>query len=187
MVDLVSGQADVAVRIGPLQDSSLRARKVLDFRRIVVASPAYLARHPAPRKPADLATHNCLGFNIKASLNEWPFIENGRSFGQPVSGNFKANNGDTVRETVLSGIGIARLGSFMIDDDLRAGRLVPLLEDYHPNDTLSVFAVFFRQKYMPARIRCFVDFLIDGLGHIPGAETPLVPRRSAQAASAPQV
>lgn len=186
VVDLVSGQADVAVRIGPLQDSSLRARKVLDFRRIVVASPAYLARHPAPQKPADLAMHNCLGFNIKASLNEWPFIENGRSFAQPVSGNFKANNGDTLRESVLAGVGIARLGSFMIDNDLRAGRLVPLLEDYHPNDTLSVFAVFFRQKYMPARIRCFVDFLIDGLGHIPGAETQPAARRNAPgAASAP--
>jgi DNA-binding transcriptional LysR family regulator len=120
-------------------------------------------------------------------LNEWPFIANGRSFAQPVSGNFRANNGDTVRESVLAGLGIARLGSFMIDNDLRAGRLVPLLEDYHPNDTLSVFAVFFRQKYMPARIRCFVDFLIDGLGHIPGAETPLVPRRSAQDVSTPSV
>ncbi|MDO9411099.1 MAG: LysR family transcriptional regulator [Pseudolabrys sp.] len=187
VVDLVAGQADVALRIGPLQDSALRARKVLDFRRIVVASPAYLARHPAPKTPADLATHNCLGFNLKASLNEWPFIQKGRSFAQPVSGNFKANNGDTLRECVLSGIGIARMGSFMIDDDIRAGRLVPLLEDYHPNDTLSVFAVFFKQKYMPARIRCFVDFLIDGLGHIPGAEASLVPRRSTQAASAPPV
>jgi DNA-binding transcriptional LysR family regulator len=75
----------------------------------------------------------------------------------------------------------------MVDDDIRAGRLVPLLEDYHPNDTLSVFAVFFKQKYMPARIRCFVDFLIDGLGHIPGAEASLVPRRSTQTASAPPV
>jgi len=183
VVDLVSGQADVAVRIGPLQDSSLRARKVLDFRRIVVASPAYLARHPAPRTPADLAAHNCLGFNIKASLNEWPFIENGRSFSQPVSGNFRANNGDTLRDSVLAGVGIARLGSFMVDADIRAGRLVPLLEDFHPNDTLSVFAVFFRQKYMPARIRCFVDFLIDGLGHISVAEPPSVVRRKAQAAS----
>ena len=137
---------DVALRIGPLQDSSLRARKVLDFRRIVVASPSYLARHPAPRTPADLAAHNCLGFNIKASLNEWPFIENGRSFTQPVSGNFRANNGDTLRDAVLAGGGVARLGSFMVDDDIRAGRLVPLLEGYHPNDTLSVFAVFFRQK-----------------------------------------
>jgi hypothetical protein len=60
-----------------------------------------------------------------------------------------------------------------------------LLEEYHPNDTLSVFAVFFKQKYMPARIRCFVDFLIDGLGHISSAETPIMPRRSVQAASAP--
>ncbi|MCW5688877.1 MAG: LysR family transcriptional regulator [Pseudolabrys sp.] len=185
VVDLVSGQADVAVRIGPLQDSSLRARKVLDFRRIVVAAPAYLARHPAPRSPADLASHNCLGFNIKASLNEWPFIENGRSFTQPVSGNFRANNGDTLRESVLAGIGIARLGSFMVDEDIRAGRLVPLLEAYHPNDTLSVFAVFFRQKYMPARIRCFVDFLIDGLGHISASEVPSGMRRSGTQPASP--
>ena len=186
VVDLVSGQADVAVRIGPLQDSSLRARKVLDFRRIVVAAPAYLARHAAPKTPSDLAAHNCLGFNIKASLNEWPFIENGRSFAQPVSGNFRANNGDTLRESVLSGVGIARLGSFMVDDDIRAGRLVPLLEDYHPNDTLSVFAVFFKQKYMPARIRCFVDFLIDGLGHISVSEAQTDAKRAApQTASAP--
>lgn len=171
VVDLIDSRADVAVRIGPLQDSSLRARKILDFRRIVVASPAYLAKHGTPLLPSDLASHNCLGFNLKSSLNEWPFIEKGRSFALPVDGNFRANNGDSLREFVLSGVGVARLASFMIGEDIREGRLVALLEDYHPNDTLSVFAVFFHQKYMPARIRCFVDFLIDRLGHIPGKVT----------------
>ncbi|WP_332686550.1 LysR family transcriptional regulator [Bosea sp. (in: a-proteobacteria)] len=172
VVDLIDSRADVAVRIGPLQDSALRARKILDFRRIVVASPAYLARHGIPQRPADLASHNCLGFNLKSSLNEWPFVKDGRSFALPVSGNFCANNGDSLREFVLSGVGIARLASFMIGDDIREGRLVTLLDDYHPNDTLSVFAVFFQQKYMPARIRCFVDFLVERLGQIPEKFSP---------------
>ena len=71
----------------------------------------------------------------------------------------------------------------MVDGDISAGRLIPLLEEFHPNDTLSVFAVFFRQKYMPARIRCFVDFLIDGLGHISASEAQSVARHNEQTMS----
>jgi DNA-binding transcriptional LysR family regulator len=175
VVDLIDRRADVAIRISPLQDSSLHARKLLDFRRIVVASPAYLEKHGTPLTPADLAAHNCLAFNLKSSLNEWPFIEDGRPFSLPVSGNFSANNGDSVREFVLSGVGIARLASFMIGEDIREGRLVALLEDYHPQDTFGVFAVFFRQKYMPARIRRFVDFLVRKLAQLPEAAIPLPP------------
>jgi len=163
VLDLIESRTDVAIRVSPLKDSSLRARKILDFRRIVVASPAYLERHGAPLRPGDLAAQNCLLFNLKSSLNEWPFIEDGRSIVHPVQGNFRSDKGDTLHALVLSGVGIARLASFIVDDDIRAGRLVPLLEDYHPNDVMSVHAVFFPQKFMPARIRCFVDFLIEKL------------------------
>jgi DNA-binding transcriptional LysR family regulator len=184
VVDLIDRRADVAIRISPLQDSSLHARKLLDFRRIVVASPAYLAKHGTPLTPADLAAHNCLAFNLKSSLNEWPFIQDGRPFSVAVGGNFSANNGDSLREFVLSGVGIARLASFMIGDDIREGRLVALLEEYHPQDTLGVFAVFFRQKYMPARIRRFVDFLVHKLGQIPGTAIQLPPTHGAQPVAA---
>jgi DNA-binding transcriptional LysR family regulator len=164
VVDLMARQADVAIRIAPLQDSSLRARKIFDFRRVVVASPAYLARHGEIREPADLTRHNCLCFNLKSSLNEWPFVQDGQHISVPVSGNTRADNGESLRQLAVAGLGLARLATFIVDDEIRGGRLVPVLEDYHPNDTLAVYAVFFDQKYMPARIRCFVDFLVEKLG-----------------------
>lgn len=179
VLDLIENSADVAVRISPLQNSSLRARKIIDFRRIVVAAPAYLARHGAPARPADLSAHNCLAFNLKMSLNEWPFIEEGRSYNLPVHGNFRADKGDTLHELALAGLGIARLANFMIDDDLREGRLVPVLEDFHPNDMMGVYAVFLPQKHMPARIRCFVDFLIEKLGRYSLRMAPDQARRPA--------
>ena len=174
VADLMECGADVAIRIGPLQDSSLRARKLVAFQRVVVASPAYLACHGVPRVPADLRRHNCLSFNLKPSLNEWPFAGcEDRSI--PTSGNIRADNGETLRQLALSGAGIARLATFMVAEDIAAGRLLALLEEFHPGDTLAAFAVFHDRKHMAARIRCFIDFLVGRLGSAP---EPARPQRS---------
>ena len=173
LVSLLEQRIDVAIRIGPLQDSNLRARRLAGFRRMVVAAPAYLGLYGTPHTPADLGDHNCLGFTIKASLNAWPFRLGEGIEPVPVAGNFRTDNGETLREMCLAGLGIARLGSFMIEDDVATGRLVPLLQPFWPDEEIGVFAVFGSQRFMPARLRCFVDFLVERLARrVRPVETP---------------
>jgi len=164
VVDLIEEQAEVAIRVGPLEDSSLTARKICESRRVVVASPAYLERHGVPQHPSDLLSHNCLAYNLRATLNEWPFAIDGGVRPIAVAGNFRGNSGETLRHMALGGAGIARLGWFQVGEDVRQHRLVPLLEDFHAGELQGVYAVFFGARHTSARVRCFVDFLVEKLG-----------------------
>lgn len=163
VADIIGGHADVAVRFGPLADSPLTARRLGETGRTVVASPAYLARHGTPRTPADLADHNCLDFSFRRIEPGWPFRENGRDTILPVSGNMTANNGETLVQLALDGLGITRVGNFHIEDELANGRLVALLEDFNPHDREAIHAVFIGGANMPARVRVLVDFLAEKL------------------------
>ncbi len=161
VVDLTEARADVAIRLGPLADMALRARKLLESQRAVVASPEYLAVHRAPKSPADLSSHNCLRFNFQTSLNEWPFIEGRKMVTMAAAGNLSASNGEALRQLAVSGMGIVRLAEYVLGDDITHGRLVPLLTSYNPGDSQDIFAIFFGHQHMPARVRCFVDFLVE--------------------------
>jgi DNA-binding transcriptional LysR family regulator len=161
LVDLVEERSDVAIRVGTLRDSSLKVRKICEARHIVIASPDYLKKHGVPEHPSELAQHNCLAFNLRRTLNEWPFTDPtmGRNTPIAISGNFQANNGETVRRLAVDGLGIARLSTFHIDRDIEAGRLVPILERFNPGDLQMIHAVFVGHEHLAARIRAFVDFL----------------------------
>ncbi|EGD60679.1 LysR family transcriptional regulator [Novosphingobium nitrogenifigens DSM 19370] len=163
LVDIGAGQADVAIRFGPLADSTLTARKLGENRRVVVASPAYLERHGTPQVPEDLHDHNCLGFNFRRAEPVWPFRKDGRDYALNVRGSIEANNGETLGQLAADGVGIARVGAFSVAHDIAAGRLVPILEAYNPNDVEPLHAVFAGGPNMPARVRVFVDFLVDRL------------------------
>jgi len=163
VADIPGGRADVAIRFGPLADSPLTARRLGETGRTVIASPVYLARHGIPQRPADLARHNCLDFSFRRIEPGWPFREDGRDYILPVSGNITANNGETLVQLALDGLGITRVGNFHIDDMLADGRLVPLLEDFNPRDREAIHAVFIGGANMPARVRAVVDFLAEKL------------------------
>ncbi|MCK8787744.1 LysR family transcriptional regulator [Roseomonas sp. NAR14] len=167
VADVLGGRADLAIRFGPLPDSPLTARRLGETGRTVVASPAYLARAGTPRRPADLARHNCLDFSFRRSEPGWPFREEGRDRVLPVRGSITANNGETLVQLALQGVGITRVGDFHIGADLAAGRLVPLLEDYNPQDRESIHAVFVGGAAMPARLRVLVDFLAERMRAAP--------------------
>ncbi|WP_420963752.1 LysR family transcriptional regulator [Brucella sp. IR073] len=163
LVDLVEDRSDVAIRVGALRDSSLKARKICEARHFVVASPEYLNRYGVPEAPADLASHNCLAFNLRRALNEWPFFDPETASTKPfaIRGNFQANNGETLRRLAVDGLGVVRLSSFHIDQDMERGRLVPILERFNPGDLQVIHAVFVGHEHLAARIRAFVDFLAD--------------------------
>jgi DNA-binding transcriptional LysR family regulator len=159
--DVSSGLVDVAIRFGHLADNGLHARRLGETGRIVVASPEYLASVGAPQIPADLAHHNCLDFSFRRLEPGWPFRENGNDFMLAVNGNVIANNGETLMELAIQGIGITRVGSFHVQQALANGQLVPLLEEYNPQDREAIHAVFIGGKNIPARIRVFVDYLVE--------------------------
>jgi DNA-binding transcriptional LysR family regulator len=163
IVDVLAGQADVAIRFGQLADSPLTARKLGDTGRVVVASPEYLARHGHPQVPDDLLGHNCLSFNFRRAEPGWPFRQDGHDRALAVTGTIEANNGESLAQLARVGVGIARVGRFAVEDDLAAGRLVPLLEAYNPQDREPLHALFVGGSTMPARVRAFVDFVAETL------------------------
>jgi DNA-binding transcriptional LysR family regulator len=163
VIDLVDERTDIAIRTGPLRDSALMARKLLETRRVIVASPAYLEARGIPRIPHDLVGHNCLRFNFRRSLDEWPFRDpsSGETYTLPITGNAYGNNGVILRQLALGGLGLTRLGAFHVDADIAAGRLVPVLETYNTDDIERIHAVYVGHEHLAARIRAFIDFLAE--------------------------
>lgn len=159
LVDVAGGEADIAIRFGPLSDSALTARKLGETGRVIVASPDYLAAHGMPEVPEDLHRFNCLNFNFRRVEPVWPFRKDGRDFALSVKGSIEANNGETLGQLAAAGVGIARVGSFSVAAELARGELVPILEDFNPGDVEQIHAVFVGGATMPARVRVFVDFL----------------------------
>jgi len=160
ITDILGGQADVALRFGHLPDSALTARFVGDTGEVIVASPEYLERCGTPEQPEDLARHNCLRFNFRRAVSEWPFRREGQAFSLKVTGNIECSSGEALAQLAKVGAGIARIGTFTVADELRNGALVPLLEAYNPGDREPIHAVFVGGPAMPARVRVFVDFLV---------------------------
>jgi DNA-binding transcriptional LysR family regulator len=163
VVDLQRERVDVAVRTGPLSDASFRARKLGSTRRAVVAAPAYLRAHGMPQTPEDLVQHRCFNFNFRRSMDEWPFSIDGKTVYFPVRGGVLTNNGATMRELTLNGLGISRMGLFHVGEDIKSGRLVELLPSYNPGDIEDIHAIFSSQRHMTARVRAFIDFLVETL------------------------
>jgi DNA-binding transcriptional LysR family regulator len=165
IIGLIEERTDIAIRSGTMDDSSLKARKLLESRRVIVASPVYLEAKGAPQTPQDLADHNCFSFNFRRTLNEWPFRNPGASdiYRLPVTGNTAVNSGMIMRQLCLAGIGLGRVGQFHVQPDIDAGRLIPLLEAYNPEDLEQIHAVFAGHEHLAARIRAFIDFLAEHL------------------------
>ena len=158
-VDLIEEGFDVAVRIGRLVDSTLIARRIAPIRFALCAAPSYLRRHGEPRRPADLAQHNCLEFAYRQTGTEWHFTApDGAEETVRVSGRLKVNNPQVLHEAALNGDGIEFDPTFIVGPAIAAGRLVVLLPDYQPIETdLSI--VYPPGRQLSAKVRSFVDFL----------------------------
>lgn len=161
VIGLIEERTDVAIRSGPMSDSSLMARKLLESRRVIVASPDYLQTYGTPKTPQDLIGHNCFSFNFGRSLNEWPFRDPVSSdvYRLPISGNMVVNSGMIMRRLCLAGSGLGRVGQFHVQPDIEAGLLVPVLEDHNAEDIEMIHAVYTGHEHLAARIRAFIDFI----------------------------
>ena len=160
VVDLLEERMDVAVRAGPLKSSSLVARRLGDTAMTIVAAPSYVDRRGLPRTIEELERHDRLGLGYTRSMDGWPLISAGATIFAPVAARVQANDGEALRQLVLAGNGIARLANFTIRDDLKAGRLVPLLDEYNPGDREEFHAIHIGQGGpLPSRVRALLDFL----------------------------
>lgn len=165
MVDLASGLYDVAIRIGRLSDSSLKARKLADSRRILSAAPSYLAERGVPKTLDELSDHDAIGYANQPISHEWEFKDAKDQGWKPVkmSPRFVSNNGETMREAILSGLGLCVLPEFLIADQLRSGELVPVLEDYELTMD-GIYAVYLPGREHSKKIRAFIDHLVEFFG-----------------------
>lgn len=156
-LDLIEEGLDLAVRIGPLADSSLVARQVGSVRRVVVASPAYLARRGVPQTPADLATHDTIFGVARSSAREWRFGPPRRGPVVRLSPRLLVDDVEAQLQAAQAGRGIARVLSYQVSDELAAGSLVRLLQDFEP-EALPVQLVTVSRSHMAPKVRAFLDW-----------------------------
>ena len=156
VVDMVEGGFDLALRAGPLPDSSLISRKLALGKLILCAAPDYLARRGAPQRPEDLAGHNCLIYQMLG--NEWRFNGRAGDVAVAVSGNLRSNSLEAVRRAALSGQGIGLLAAVVVAEDLQKGALVRLLPEYDANEVV-IQAVYPASRHLSVKTRSFLGFL----------------------------
>lgn len=160
IVDLVEAGIDIAIRWGQLPPSDMVARLLGHTRQVILASPAYLERMGRPLHPTDLARHVRLGWSYQRAIPHWPFLVDGQRVAVEIGEVVRVNDGDVMRELALAGAGLARLSLYHAWEDLQAGRLVPVLEDFNTGDLEPIHAVYLgKPDRLPPRTRAVLDFL----------------------------
>jgi len=170
-VNLIETGMDVAIRIGALEDSTLVARRLAEQRRLLVAAPAYLQHHGSPAHPGDLSGHQCLSFALQPD-DAWYF----RPAGAPetgadevkIQGNFRANDSDALLQLARDGLGLALLPTWILGDEISAGRLVPVLTAWEwaiaPGPERAIWGVYPPKKIVSPKVRAFLTFIAERFG-----------------------
>lgn len=160
-VDPIAEGADMLIRVGELKDSSLISRKLADARRVIAAAPDYWNRHGRPQEPRDLERHNCLIYSYLSSGNSWRMQgPDGKDYLVPTNGNIASNNAEALLEAALAGIGVINLPTWMVGQDLCAGNLEEVLQAYSKPEP-AVHAIYPPGRHLSAKVRAFVDYLVD--------------------------
>jgi DNA-binding transcriptional LysR family regulator len=173
-VDLLSVGADLAIRIGPLIDSSLLARKLAPHRRIVCASPAYLVRSPPISEPIDLLQHNCLVYTLQPT-DRWFFRQQAEAAETleeevPVTGTLRADDSEPLRDAAVAGLGVVLLPTWLVGEDIKTGRLRQLLPEWSSAIAPKpggIYGVFPPHRMVPPKVRAFLDFAQKRFGKPP--------------------
>lgn len=162
-VDILNSGFDLAIRFGPLQNSTLIARKLLTMRLVVVASPEYIITNGKPMHPSALSTHNCLLQISSPDPEHWDFIINERAEKFRVSGSFTSNSPSAIANMAVGGLGIGRCPLYTAEPYLKSGELVLLFED-NMASTFNLYAVYPSGRHLTVRVRKLVDHLVAALG-----------------------
>jgi len=167
VVDLVRQGYDMGIRIGEVTDPNYVALKLFPNRRVVCGAPSYFELYGVPRTPDDLVRHNCLAFNMQGGQQRgWTFLREGRQVAVKVAGNLDCNDGELLYNWVKQGLGIGWRSTWEIQAELKAGELVTVLDEY-ALPAYDIQAVYPQQRYLPAKVRFFIDYL-KGIYNTPG-------------------
>lgn len=179
VIDLVGQRIDIAIRLGALEASSLIARRLAPHRRIVCASPAYLAQQAMPSCPADLANHPCLTFAFAEGERRWRFVRDGQVEQIRVSGPLRANQAEALLEAALAGFGLVMLPTWLAGEAIAQGALQPVLVDWNADigrpgsggalglQEGGIHAIYLPDRRASPKVRAFVDFLAARFGSPP--------------------
>ncbi len=162
VVDIVHEGFDLAIRVGPLADSSLAARRLGELRYGLFASPGYLARRAGPAQPADLMAHEVLAFAGGSHQATWHLLRDGQATRVELQPRLKANNVFAVRDAALCGLGVAQLPGIVAAPAVDAGQLQPVLPEWSP-PPVPVHAVFASARYLTPKVRAFIDLAADAM------------------------
>ncbi len=170
VVDLVAEGFDAAIRYGQLKSSSLISHRIIELRYQLFASPEYLKRAGTPTRPEDVSNHDCIGWFGSANPNDWIFLKDGRSISVPIRCRLQVTDLEAQRTAALRGLGLATLPCLSVQDDLKEGRLVPLLTDHELHKSI-LSLVRPGTPFMPTKLRVFIDFITAALrrGSVPGS------------------
>lgn len=167
IVDLVEEGFDLGIRIGAPGSENIVARKLGETRLLPCASPGYLAAHGVPQEPEELAQHNCFTYEYVNPRDLWRFYDaSGRERAVRVTGNLHSNNGDLLAEAAARGAGVVFEPAFIVGPEVRAGRLVPLLQEFVA-PPMPIYAVYPSRKHLSAKVRLFVDFVVERFSQAP--------------------
>jgi DNA-binding transcriptional LysR family regulator len=167
IVDIMSENVDISLRMGGLIDSALIARKIVDLPRIVCASPSYLARHGRPVLPADLVHHSCLTLSRNPGSATWPFRVRGEPVQVDVKGPVSADNAAMLLGLAIEGAGILRLSEHVVAEAIQKGQLEPLLQDVQDPERYPLWALLPPGRHQAPKVEAFLDFLIERLDSAP--------------------
>lgn len=160
-VELISEGFDMAIRVGELEDSSLRARKICETQRRMIAAPSYFARYGRPERIDDLNDHKLLHYTNSANGNLWKITApSGEQRQVRTGGWLTVNDGQSLLNAAIGGLGIAYLPSFLYADPMRAGLVEDVIPDL-PVDIQGVYAIYPPGRYTQPKVRSFIDFLVD--------------------------
>ncbi len=166
LVDLAEEGYDIALRISREPGQNLVARQLAPIRRMICASPAYLARRGMPLAPADLVRHNCLSYTFLDTQEVWHLKGGDGDVAIPVAGTLRINDDEALSQAVLGGLGLAMLPTFIVGRDLQEGRLVEVLPGFVPTERF-IYAVHLPNRHLPPKVRAFIDFLLARFGPTP--------------------
>lgn len=177
-VDLVEEGFDLAVRVAAQGDPGYVARRLSRVRTVPCASPAYLERRGTPQAPEDLIAHNCLTYMHRNWKDEWRFSRGGVERKVRIAGNLRGNNGSMMVKPAIDGLGVIVEPDFLVGEALRQRRLVLILPDWESTE-LSLYAVYTNRKFLPPKVRSFVDFLVEYFEPVPYWHSHVQPVRDA--------
>jgi DNA-binding transcriptional LysR family regulator len=163
-VNMIEDQVDIGLRVGELNDFSLVARKVGSVRRVVCASPSYLARRGTPKTPGDLKDHDCITFENTLSAQSWAFKVGKAEKSFPVHSRLVVSTAEAAADAAVSGLGLTRMLDYQVDHERRAGRLKLVLEAFR-QPPKPVHLIYEAGSHLPLKIRAFLDFAAPRLKH----------------------